>query len=288
LIRRPLWLWRLALVGFAIAYLVSPSLQAWMPPIVPFLAVAAVEAQFFIAGLRATERRPAVVNRGPQRRDLEELGWPDPEAADQPAVVPPVSHRTRNRLLQALAVLAVFAGLFLLDLRGTHWQRLSASARAATVSVLDREAARIAGHSATIICDVSGRHVGYVQDADGLAEVGGRRAWLTPSICYRLYQVKHSGRAAGAGSGQAIAVFAHEAWHLHGEADEGRTNCFAYQSGVGVGEALGLSPTTARQLMHQQLADNPSDFEGAPQYVVPSGCHRGGSLDLHLDGDHFP
>jgi hypothetical protein len=284
---RPLWIWRLSLVAFAIAYLASMTLQAWLPPIVPFLAAAAVEAQFFVAGIRAPGGRRPVVDRGPQRRDLEELGWPD-EEGELPAVAVPRPRRVRSRLLQALVVLAVLGGVFWLDARGSHWQRLSSSARGATLAVLDREASRIAGHPATVICDVSGRHVGYVQDADGLAEVGGRRAWLTPTICYRLHQIRSSGRAAGPSSGQAIAVLAHEAWHLHGEADEGRANCFAYQSGVAVGEALGLSPSTARQLMHEQLADNPYDFEDARQYIVPAGCHRGGSLDLRLDDGHFP
>jgi hypothetical protein len=185
-------------------------------------------------------------------------------------------------------VLALFAGLFFLDSRGEHWQHLSTSARAATVEVLDRQAARIAGHPADVICDVAGRHVGYVQDADGLAVVGGRRAWLTPQICYQLYLIHHRGRANGPASGHAIAVLAHEAWHLNGESSEALANCYAYQSGVGVGEALGLSPSTARQLMREQLADNPSDFADTPQYVVPSGCTQGGSFDLHLDGSHFP
>ena len=283
-----LWLWRLVLVGFAIAYLASAGLQAWLPPIVPFLAAAAVEAQFFVAGIRARGRGRTIVDRGPQPRDLEELGWPETDADEPPTIVTRRSRRTRNRLLQALAVLAVFAGLVFLDSRGTHWQRLSASARASTIAVLDRQASLIAGHPADVICDVAGRHVGYVQDADGLAEVGGRRAWLTPSVCYQLYLIKRDARSRGSSSGQAIAVLAHEAWHLHGETDEGRTNCFAYQSGVRIGEALGLSAATAQQLMHQQLADNPYDFEAARQYIVPSGCHRGGSLDLRLDGTHFP
>jgi hypothetical protein len=336
---RPLWLWRLVLLGFALAYLASTSLQAWVPPLLPFLAAAAVEAQFFLTGLRTAQRGRATVDRGPQARDLEELGWAAHtvtataedaefvlrpgemsreeidewlqahgaelaalgpgrhelaaiETAESPVALhpPPVVRRsrTRLRLLQALAILAVFAGVIFLDWRGAHWQRLSSSTRAATIAVLERQASLIAGHPAEVTCDVSGRHVGYVQDADGLAELGGRRAWLTPSICYRLYLVKHHGRARGAASGHAIAVLAHEAWHLHGEADEGRTNCFAYQSGVQVGVALGLSRASARQLMHQQLADNPSDFASATQYIVPDGCHRGGSLDLHLDGDHFP
>jgi len=121
-----------------------------------------------------------------------------------------------------------------------------------------------------------------------LAEVGGRRAWLTPQICYRIYLIKQTGRAAGPSSGQAIAVLAHEAWHLHGQTSEALANCFAYQSGVQIGEGLGLSSATARQLMHEQLADNPADFADSPQYIVPPGCRPGGSLDLHLDGSHFP
>jgi hypothetical protein len=229
-----------------------------------------------------------LVALGPGQHVLAAIESPDsPVAHDRPPDARS-SGRIRVRLLQAVAVLAVFAGLVFLDSRGTHWQRLSASARAATISLLDRQAARIAGHPAHVICDVSGRHVGYVQDADGLAEVGGRRAWLTPQICYRLYQIKGSGRSEGPRSGQAIAVLAHEAWHLHGEASEALANCFAYQSGVRVGQALGLSPATARQLMHEQLADNPADFAATPQYIVPAGCRRGGSLDLHLDGRHFP
>jgi hypothetical protein len=69
---------------------------------------------------------------------------------------------------------------------------------------------------------------------------------------------------------------------------EAKANCYAYQSGVRVGRALGLSAAMSRRLMREQLADNPADFADAPAYVVPSGCHRGGSLDLRLDGSHFP
>jgi hypothetical protein len=338
---RPLWVWRSLFLGFAIAYLASASLQAWLPPLLPFLAAAAVEIQFFVAGVRASRVGPPVADRGPQQRDLDEFGWAartitvsegETELVLRPGEMPPAEigewlrihrpeidalgpghhelaaietiesplslrpaplavrsrSRTRARLLQALAVLGLFAGLVFLDSRGTQWQRLDTAKKTATISLLDRQAARIAGHPARVICDVSGRHVGYVQDADGLAEVGGRRAWLTPQICYQLYLITRDGRASGPKSGKAIAVLAHEAWHLRGETSEGLANCFAYQSGVQVGEALGLSATTARQLMHEQLADNPIDFAATPPYIVPAGCHRGGSFDLHLDGRHFP
>jgi hypothetical protein len=290
---RPLWVWRLLALGFAAVYLASPSVQLWLPPVLPFLAAAAVEAHFFIAGLRAPHRDPeAAADPGPQPRDLAELGWAEPGEPDDAGDPEPSPQRRlprrRVRVLPALAVLAVFAGLILLDRRGQHWQHLSAASRAQTVAMLERQAGRIAGHRASIVCDVSGRRVGYVQDADGLAEVGGHRVWLTPSICYRLYLVTHDRRARGTSTGRAIAVLAHEAWHLRGESSEARANCFAYQSGVEVGRALGLPVTNARRLMRGQLADNPGEFADAPAYVVPAGCRRGGSLDLHLDGPHFP
>jgi hypothetical protein len=338
---RPIVVWRVLLLGFAVVYVLSARLQSWLPPLLPFLAAAAVEAQFFLAGLRASGQRRPAPDRGPQERDLEQFGWatrtvtarlgdselvlrpgemePEeiaqwldlhrealvalgpgrhelapietPESPPAPYRPPPprrAPRRAQTRLVQALAVLALLAGLFWLDTSAPHWQGLSAATRRSTLAVLDREATRIAGHPAQVICDVSGRHVGYVQDADGLAVVGGRTLWLTPEICYRLYRIRHTGRTAGSSSGEAIAVLAHEAWHLHGQAGEGLANCFAYQSGVQVGESLGLSPATARQLMREQLASNPADFAGSPEYIVPPGCHRGGSFDLHLDGSHFP
>jgi hypothetical protein len=278
-----IWLWRLLLGGFAVAYLLSASLQLWIPPLIPFLAAAVVEAQFFVAGARAN-RATTVPDRGPQPHDLAELGW---ELDHDDDALLPRPRKARRRLVQAAVVLVLLAGLFLLDRSRASWQKLPANDRAATIAILDRQAATIAGHSAHVTCDTSGRRVGYAQDADGLAEVGGTRMWLTPGICYRLAKVRQMTAATETASGHAIAVFAHEAWHLHGEASEALANCYAYQSGVRVGGALGLSTGTARRLMHQQLADNPGDFAGTA-YVVPAGCHRGGAFDLQLDGTHFP
>jgi hypothetical protein len=284
-----IWAWRVLLGGFAVAYLLSATLQLWIPPLLPFLAAAAVEAQFFVSGVR--RRGPRVVHdRGPQARDLADFGWAD-EDETEPTEPPPVTARSSHvwrRLVLAATVLAVLAGLFLIDRSRPTWQKLPAHERAATLAVLQREAARIAGHPAQVICDVNARHVGYVQDADGLAVLGGRRLWLTPGICYRLAKTRHMTPSTETATGHAIAVLAHEAWHLHGVSSEAIANCYAYQSGVHVGRALGLSEKTARRLMHEQLADNPADFADARAYVVPHECHRGGSLDLRLDDSHFP
>ncbi len=336
-----IWWWRLALGGFAIAYLGSDTLELWVPPLLPFLAAAAVEAQFFVAGLRRRPPRSVSHDRGPQQRDLAELGWAgrtvearfgdgvlvlrpgeldelqigewleahadelsalgrgrhelapvtdleSPVARYEPPAFRPRPAGPWRRLIPAVVVVALFAGLFLLDRSRATWQKLPAAERATTLAALDREATRIAGHPAHVICDVSGRHVGYVQDADGLAEVGGSHMWLTPDVCYRLAKLRHLVPSTETISGRAVAVLAHEAWHLQGEASEAVANCYAYQSGVQVGHALGLSTGTARRLMHEQLATNPGDYADAPAYVVPAGCHRGGTLDLRLDGSHFP
>ena len=72
-----------------------------------------------------------------------------------------------------------------------------------------------------------------------MAEVGGTNAFLTPEICFRLYRLAFKGdEGAFSQTARAIAVLAHEAWHLRGEDDEGVTNCYAFQSGVGLGERL--------------------------------------------------
>src|SRR5437763_17154675 len=102
---RLLWLWRLSLLGFAVVYLASGSLQAWLPPLIPFLAAAVVEAQFFFQGARGSAGRRAASDPGPQQRDLDELGWVEPMDAR------PGRRRFPKRLVQAVAVLALFAGL---------------------------------------------------------------------------------------------------------------------------------------------------------------------------------
>lgn len=267
-----IWVWRALLGGFAVAYLLSSSLQIWIPPLLPFLAAAAVEAQFFFSGARRRARR-VVADPGPQARDLADFGWSEDEDGEPiPVPEPAAPSKVRRRLVQAAFVLMILAGLFLIDRSRPTWQKLPAHTRAATIAVMTREASRIAGHPADVVCDVKAKHVGYVQDADGLAVVGGSRMWITPGVCYRLAKVPQMSGSTEAATGRAIAVLAHEAWHLHGVRSESLANCYAYRSGIRVGQAFGLSAATARRLMHEQLADNPGDFAGTA-YVVPHGCH---------------
>jgi hypothetical protein len=138
-------------------------------------------------------------------------------------------------------------------------------------------------------CDTAGRHVGAVQEADGVAEVGGTEAWVTPGICFRLYRVAvHHDSSLFSPTGRAIAVLAHESWHLQGVSDEGVANCYAFQSGVGIGTRLGLAEGRARALMREQLANNASDSASDASYLVPASCKNGGRYDLHPRSAQFP
>ena len=203
----------------------------------------------------------------------------------------PLPPRPRRRLLPRLEGAAVLAGLLLLLvlLPERGWRGLDDADQARTQARLSAEAGRIAGHRVQVRCDGRGEAVGIVQHADGVAEVGGTNAFLTPEICFRLYRLAFRGdEGSFSQTARAIAVLAHEAWHLRGDADEGVTNCYAFQSGVEVGERLGLSSGTAAQMMRQQLAENAIQARSTPAYLVPPECRNGGALDLDPGSGRFP
>ena len=210
------------------------------------------------------------------------------DAAAESSAVP--SGPARSRHLAVAIVLALAAALlFLVPWRPGSWSRLNDTDRASAELLYSQMASSVAGHPAQVHCDTEGRHVGVTQDADGLAVVGGDEAWLTPGICYTLFQIRtHAIRPDATSAGRAIAVLAHEAWHLNGQASEALANCYAYQSGVEIGVELGLSQGTARHLMREQLADNPSDYADSPAYIVPSGCRNDGPYDLRPADPAFP
>jgi hypothetical protein len=292
---------RAALVVFVLALLFGPSsLRAAVPIWVPFLVALGLEVQFFVTAWRAPPRAEPP-DRGPQEIDRELYGYPDEpddeaEADDEGDEdeddeefdwEPEPGHAWPWRgLLAGLTLIAALGALaFFVDSR-TGWNGLDASTRTAAAERFSAEAGRIAGKPVEIRCDESGERVGYVQHTDGVAEVGGRLAFLAPERCYELYRLAFEGETSG-GTGRGIAVLAHEAWHLRGIRDEGTTECYALQSGVELGQRLGLPEGEAERLMRRALVEN--DGRGTSfEYRVGPECREGGRLDLDPERTGFP
>jgi hypothetical protein len=309
---------RIGLVVLVVAWLLGlDALRSTVPIWLAFAIALGLELHFFVGALRPPrQRRP---ERGPQEVDRERYGYAaEPEDLlivrdggeelwipysdetddvdaliaeareheDEPEATGPAGPwLPLRRLLAGLAVIGALAlVLWFVDSR-TGWDSLDAEARAAALTRFSEEASRIAAKPVSIYCDESGDYVGAVQHADGVAAVGGDLAYLTPERCLDLYRLAFEGDVTPSQTARAIAVLAHEAWHLRGERDEGTTECYALQSGVALGERLGLPESTARQLMRQQLAENSG---AAPEYVVPAECRDGGRLDLSPDSAAFP
>jgi hypothetical protein len=316
---------RVGLVVFVLAWILGPDeLRDAVPIWVVFLVALGLELNFLVGALWGTrthrpERGPQAVDRSrygyegesdelllvehegeelwiPYRGESEdELDDLIAEAREHGAAEPAAyveEERTRwqavRRFLTGVAVIGALALVFWFVEGRTGWDSLSGDTRVAAVSRFSAEASRIAGKDVEIRCDESRDYVGFVQHADGVALVGGDRAYLTPEICHDLYRVAFEQDVTSSRTGRAIAVLAHEAWHLRGVRDEGQTECFALQSGVALGERLGLSEGTARRLMRQQLVENELRGAGSVEYRVPSECRDGGPLDLDGAGSQFP
>jgi len=289
---------RVGLAVFVVAWIFGPeSLRSAVPILVVFLIALGLEVNFLVGAFRNdTSRRP---DRRPQEVDRERYGyhWEDEdledsaEEADELSEVEPAYRRSFAPVRRFLVGLGVIAALgltiWLVESR-TGWDSLDGSTRAEAVERFSGEASRIAEKPVTVYCDESRDFVGAVQHADGVAEVGGERAYVTPEICLDLYRLAFEDDVKGSRTGRAIAVLAHEAWHLRGVADEGTTECYALQSGVDIGRRLGLSEGRARQLMRQQLTENALRARGSFEYLVPPDCRDGGRLDLDPASSAFP
>jgi hypothetical protein len=319
---------RIAALVSILAWFLLPELQDVIPIWLPFLGVVALEVHFLVSGLREGPRARSRRGRAPQDVDLRDFGgdaWLEPvlveidgrdvwlpatglsdeeldelieEARERmrrgepPLEPPPLRPRPPQPLwtrLEGVVVVAAAAVLLFVLLPDRGWDGVDASEQVRTERLLSEAAATIAEHEVDVRCDAEGQAVGVVQHADGIAEVGGRNALLTPAICYRLYRLAFKDdEGSFSQTARAIAVLAHEAWHLRGVRDEGVTNCYAFQSGVALGRRLGLSDGTAARMMRQQLADNATFARSAPAYLVPAECRNGGELDLAPESDRFP
>jgi hypothetical protein len=279
---------RVALVVFVLAWIFGPyELRSAVPVWVAFLVALGLEINFFLGALgRPPAPQP---DRGPQEVDRERygyLGWldgEDEEPEEDESLWPAAS-----RFLIGLGLIAALALVFWLVESRTGWDSLSVETRAEAQDRFSSEASRIAGKPVRIRCDESGAFVGAVQHADGVAIVGGELAYLTPERCHDLYRLAFHGEVTSSQTARALAVLAHEAWHLRGIDDEGTTECYALQSGVALGERLGLSEDTAHRMMQQQLVENAGRTGAGTEYVVPPDCRDGGTLDLDPGSDRFP
>jgi len=285
--RANVWLWvRVALVVFVLAWILGPSdVRDGVPILVVFLIALGLEVSFVATALR---RGPArVPDRSPQQVDRERYGFPTNEDGgddwwDEPTASP------LRRFAVGLALIAALVALVVLVDRSSGWSSVPGERRAEAVARFSDEASQIAGKDVSVRCDEARDYVGAVQHADGVATVGGDLAILTPEICFDLYRLAFDREVTGARTGRAIAVLAHEAWHLSGEADESTTECYALQSGVTLGRRLGVDEDDARRLMRQQLVENALRGADTLEYRLTSECRNGGALDLDPASDRFP
>jgi hypothetical protein len=299
------------IVALVVWFFSPPDLRDEVPLWLPFVAVLALEAQFVVSSWRSgaplvsrDDPHPALEDRhryGDGRlpewaiaeddegtRHWVDISEDEEEVAPEPPTAPPHRRRVARALVEAAAVLAAVGGLYLL-LERPGWDDLGAAAQRSAEAQMSLEASRVAGKPVRIECDTSGRHVGAVRHADGVATVGGDLAYLTPELCYALERLTAHGEVTSfSQTARAIAVLAHEAWHLRGVSNEGRTECFALQSGVRVARRLGLDEETARRMMRSQLVANQLHRAATAEYVVPADCVNRGPLDLSPGVDRFP
>jgi hypothetical protein len=280
---------RAGLAFFVVAWIFGPyELRSAVPVWIAFLVALGLEVNFLLGALgRPPAPRP---DRGPQPVDRERYGYlggldGEDEAGleDDAGIWRPI-----RGFLVGLGVIGALALLFWLVESRTGWDALSVETRTKAQDRFSQEASTIAEKPVRVRCDESGAYVGAVQHADGIATVGGDLAYLTPERCLDLYRLAFEGEVTSSQTARAIAVLAHEAWHLHGVRDEGTTECYALQSGVGLGQRLGLSEGTAEQMMRQQLAENAGRSGRGTEYVVPPSCRDGGALDLDPERAGFP
>jgi hypothetical protein len=283
-------------LGFVVLWLLSSRLQAAIPFWLPFAILAATELDFVVRGVR--ERSLGAGGQPASRRlpgtDDADLGWV--ETVDEngdPVLVPAAPRRRRSSRLPLALVVVVGLGLFAYAYRvdrDAGWPSVPATERARAERRFTAEAARIAGHSVTVRCDDGYAFTGVGSDTAGVAFIPRSLAYLEPGVCRSLYRVSFENRVGARDDAAfAITVLAHEATHLRGVHDEAKTECFALQEGVKLGQRLGLDVVTAQALMRAQRDRDLSDESITRlDYRLPPACRNGGALDLRPQDPVFP
>ena len=262
-LRLPAWSVELGGLVFVALWLALPGLRAAVPALVVLL-VGALSLAGALSGLVVTGVHPGV------RR----FAYRHPRAV---------------RLAEVTAVLLAVAGILFALARPQGWDAVPAARQARAEHAFSQAAGAIAGKPVLVRCDSDYRATGYVHDASGVAVLGGTDALLDPRICLDLARLALDRRVVSRErTSRALAVLAHEAWHLRGEAVERSAECYAYQSGVALGVRFGLAESRARALMRYRLAMNSSDYRYRPAYQVGDECRDGGRLDLHPRSHRFP
>jgi hypothetical protein len=291
--RRSPWLWlRVVLVAFVLAWILGPhALRDSVPILLVFFLALGLEIQFLVSALRGggPSRTP---DRSPQPVDREWYGFDGEETDDEDdeddwSPAPPRAHPLRSFAIGVAVITGLVVAITLVD-RDTGWAAISGNDRAEAVARFSEEASRIADKPVTIRCDEARDYVGAVQHADGVAAVGGELAILTPEICNDLYRLAFQHQQNGVLTGRALAVLAHESWHLRGVADESTAECYALQSGIMLGERLGLTEGRALQLMRQQRIENALRGADTFEYRLTAECRDRGRLDLDRASGTFP
>ena len=284
---------RIAAVALVLAWFFVPLLRDSIPAWIPFLAFAALEAQFLVSGLRERGAPRGKRGRAPLPEDVEEFGgpeWLEPvlvEAEGHQVWVPadiergPRVVRPRRNLLPRLEGVARARGaasVLLVLLPEGGWRGLdsgrpaedrgAALGRGGDGSPATRRTstatarARRSGSSSTPTASPRSAAERLPDAGDLLpalpARVQGRRGRVQPDRAG-----DRRARPRGVAPPRRDRRGSHELL---------RASRAASRSAGGWVCRTG----TAARMMRQQLADNPIHAASAPEYLVPRECRNGG------------
>ena len=283
---------RALVLGAILAWLFSDALRASIPALVPVVALVALEGEYLVRAYR--DRGPRQVRGPAPGAEDADLGWGELVEDEQGVRFdpPPVRRRRtwRDRVPTLVGVAALIAVLIVAtgDDRAASWNSVSPVERETTRARLQREATTIAGLPVRIECNEYG-FAGIRSDALGVAFQQRRLAYLRPTICRDLHELRVDRSPHGDRTAESLLVLAHEAVHLRGERREGVTECLALQEGVALGRRFGLDAGTAARLMRSRYLAALADRSLIRlEYRLPGECRNGGELDLDAASDRFP